>query len=239
MERIHKIIAASGLTSRRKAEEMVKAGEVAVNGTVITELGHLVDPETDKITVRGAGLPKPKDHTYLLYKPRGVVTSMARQNKNERIIADLVANDTSLYPVGRLDKESEGLILVTNNGTLTHKLTHPSFEHAKEYIVTAKFQTGKTKLTAAEIEKKLRAGVKLGDGVARADTVTITAMEPLVAMVITVHEGRHHLIRRMCATLGLDVSRLIRTKIGPIEDKKLTPGTFRLLSKRELQLLSE
>lgn len=237
IERLQKIIAASGLTSRRKAEELITKGRVQVNGHPITDLGSKADTTTDTILVDGVALPTVAHSTYLLYKPRGVVTSTVKQH-NEQVITDLVPSSPRVYPVGRLDKESEGLILLTNDGDLAQRLTHPSFGHLKTYRVILKPEKERTPLTPAEIEKKLLSGVKLGDGKAKAAHVTArTRTDGAIELTLTLSEGRHHLIRRMCATLGYDVVRLIRTEVGSLTFGKLKPGNYRLLSPREISTL--
>jgi 23S rRNA pseudouridine2605 synthase len=232
MERIQKTISATGAASRRGAEELVRLGKVFVNGKKVREVGMLVDPTRDIIKVDGKLLAKVVLVAYLVNKPKGVVCSKARQGK-EQIITDLVPAHPPVYPVGRLDKDSEGLIIVTNNGDLAHALTHPSFDHSKTYEVTVTFE--KEEHPTEWICQKLSKGVKLGDGKAVADKVVATVIrEGSLHLSITVHEGRHHLIRRMCAAIGLNVKRLQRTKISGFTLNGVKPGSYRLIEAHEI-----
>lgn len=236
MERIHKIIAASGLTSRRKAEELIKAGKVSVNGHVIRTLGALADPDQDRIIVLGKPLLKVEKVVYAVNKPKGVISSRQKQGKTP-IVTDLVPPYPPVYPIGRLDKESEGLLLLTNDGALAQQLTHPSFEHRKVYRVECVASTEKP-LDPTRIAGKLQKGVRLGDGVAKADKLSIKPSAGLKTILeIHVHEGRTHLIRRMCAVVGLKVTRLTRTKIGTIDLDKIPRGSYRILNQAEQDAL--
>lgn len=235
MERLQKLIAAAGFASRREAEKLIAAGKVQVNGETVTKLGTQADPTTDSITVNGKKLAQPHRLVYALNKPRGVVTSRARQAK-ERIVTDLVPASPAVYPVGRLDKDSEGLLLLTNDGTLAQRLTHPSFEHQKVYEVTAEWRTYKENPDG--VLQKLKKGVKLGDGLAKADSARLLRQkENEIRLEITLHEGRTHIVRRMCAAVGLKVTRLIRVKIGTIELENITSGKYRLLTDTERSAL--
>lgn len=235
MERLQKVIAASGIASRRQAEVLIQEGRVRVNKKVVREMGVTVDPAVDSIEVNNRPLPKPEQVVYALHKPKGHVTSRLQQGSH-KIITELVPPWPPVYPVGRLDKESEGLILLTNKGDLAHQLTHPSFEHAKEYRVRCGFK--KSDIDLANAVEKLRKGVKLSDGRAVADQVRVVRQdEEGCELVIVVHEGRHHLVRRMCASVGLSVRRLFRTKIATISVDKLRPGQYRLLTAAEVSKL--
>lgn len=232
MERLNKVIAASGIASRRHADDLIREGKVAVNGTIVTELGVKVEPG-DKVTVNGKLLPTPKRVTYALYKPRGVVTSRSQQF-GDRIITDLLPKDPPVYPVGRLDKDSEGLILLTNDGALADRLTHPKFEHEKEYKVI-----GTTTNTVENIQKQLLRGVRLGDGPARADKLSVNlSKNGILELVITVHEGRHHLIRRMCASIDVSIDQLIRTRVSGLLLGTMKPGEWHVLSASEQATLA-
>lgn len=235
-ERLQKIIANSGICSRRAAEELLLKGKVSVNGTYIHELGIKADAHVDKIVVDGRILPKPQSLTYLLYKPKGVVSSTKKQ-KNEKIVTELVPKSPTVYPVGRLDKDSEGLLLLTNNGELANTLSHPSHGHTKTYFVKTRWQDKTKTYTSEEIVKKLLKGVKLGDGLAKADKVEIEAKEGGFELIITVREGRNHLIRRMCATVGLDVLLLRRIRLAHLVLGSLKSGQYRLLSNHEVTTL--
>lgn len=231
-ERIQKVIAASGLASRRGAEDLIKQGRVTVNGKP-AEIGQAVEL-TDRIFVNG----KPVDTAgvatvaYLLNKPVGVVCSTVRQGK-ETIITDLVPKHPPVFPVGRLDRESGGLIILTNDGNLSQTLTHPSFGHKKTYRVGATWKKDTKPHDGAWIRKELLGGVKLGDGKAKADAMTLIAEGDRITMEITVHEGRHHLVRRMCAVLGLAVVSLVRVELSHLALDKLPIGGYRVLTKRE------
>jgi len=234
MERLQKVIANSGLCSRRTAEQYIQEGRVKVDGVVVTTLGTQIDPERGIITVDGKKLPTYLPVVYLLNKPKGIVCSRTPQGKEE-VVTSLVPDFPPVYPIGRLDKESEGAILLTNDGFLTHKLTHPSFQHSKVYRVTV--QAEKT-IDLPAVEHHLLKGVKLGDGKAMADKINSSAIDSQTAtLYITVHEGRNHLIRRMCATLDLNVKRLVRIQIGFITLGSLKPGEYRRLTRQEIQRL--
>jgi len=236
-ERLNKVIAASGIASRRGADELIKAGKVVVGGHRITDLATKVDPSS-AITVAGKPLPRVASVTYMLNKPAGYVTSTARQDA-EKIVTELVPTHPRVVPVGRLDKDSDGLLLMTNDGDLANRMTHPSFGHRKEYRVVCKLEKDVT-LTPETIAEKLKKGVKLGDGKAIADKAEARLMpDGKIIIYMTVHEGRTHLVRRMCATLGLDVTSLRRTAIASLELGTLKPGRYRLLTPDELSRLRQ
>jgi 23S rRNA pseudouridine2605 synthase len=232
-DRLNKVIAASGIASRRKADDLIKAGKVHINGSPVTRLGTLVQPG-DSVFVDGKPLPQPERITYAIYKPRGVVTSRSHQG-NDKIVTDLIPKNPSVYPVGRLDKDSEGLLLLTNDGALADRLTHPKFEHTKVYKVLGR-QSGT--INVLSIRDKLLKGVRLGDGIAKADHVTVSLeKDGILVLVITVHEGRHHLIRRMCASINITVNQLIRTQVSNLKLGELKPGMSRVLTSTDLKLL--
>lgn len=237
MERLQKIIANAGRASRRQAEVLISAGKVTVNGRIVTDLGTKADPETARITVEGLPIISSAPVVYLLNKPKGVVCSRVQQAK-EKLVTELVPNNPPVYPVGRLDRESEGLILLTNQGSLTQRLSHPSFTHPKTYFLVCKFQKGETARTPEWISQQLLKGVRLGDGAAKADKLTVkTLPEQVFTLEITVHEGRKHLLRRMCATIGLEVLLLRRTKFATLKLGNLKPGQYRRLSPTEISNL--
>jgi len=237
-ERLQKLIAAAGLASRREAEAWITAGRVRVNGRVVTDLGSKADLATDTVLVNNRPLPKPQSVTYMVNKPKGVVCSRIRQ-KGEQIITDLVPAFPRVYPVGRLDKDSEGLILLTNDGDLTQRSTHPSFAHTKEYLLHVRWEKNVIPKPLDWIKEQLLKGVRLGDGPAKADKVGIrSGQEGDITLEITVHEGRHHLLRRMCARLGLEVRFLRRTKFGTLSLGTLKPGRYRLLTPEEQKSLA-
>lgn len=234
MERLQKVIAASGVCSRREAEKRISEGRVTVDGALVTQLGSSVDPTHAIILLDGKPLPAPAKVVYLLNKPRGVVCSRVAQSK-EHIVTELVPDNPTVYSVGRLDKESEGALLLTNDGALTHSLTHPSFSQEKTYLVTVE---SAAPIEAATLCLRLEKGVKLGDGKAFADRAQITLFNPTSGrLTLTVHEGRHHLIRRMCATVDLKVRRLIRIRIHTLSLGNLKPGEYRRLTSQEIKKL--
>jgi 23S rRNA pseudouridine2605 synthase len=231
--RIQKAIAHSGLMSRRAAEEAMLEGRVLRNGEPVV-LGDRVDPESDILTLDGAPIPVAPDVvTYLLYKPVGVI-STADDPRGRETVVDLVASEHRLYPVGRLDADSEGLILVSNDGELTHRVTHPSYGITKKYLAEV---TGRpTRATMRQLVQ----GVELDDGPARAESVRLVDSRPgrsLVELVMV--EGRNREVRRMLSAVGHDVTKLVRTAIGPLADPTLEPGASRRLTTAEIKQLLE
>ncbi|MFQ5523169.1 MAG: pseudouridine synthase [Acidimicrobiia bacterium] len=231
--RIQKAIANAGLMSRRAAEEAIRAGRIRVDGR-LARLGDRVDVESQTLTLDGTPVPLDSTlETHLLYKPVGVV-STAKDPQGRTTVIDLVQSSRRLYPVGRLDADSEGLILVSNDGELTHRVTHPRFGITKTYLVVVRPPPKRATL------RRLVAGVELDDGTARAVSAHMVDRakdDALVDMVMV--EGRNREIRRMLAALGHEVRRLVRTAIGPIKDPKLKPGQSRLLSVSEVRQLLE
>jgi 23S rRNA pseudouridine2605 synthase len=235
MERIQKIIAASGVCSRRAAENLITEGRVYINGHKV-ELGQSANP-TDAITVNGRRLPRVQTITYLLNKPKGYVCSNARQG-NEKLVTELVPTYPPVHSIGRLDRESEGLLLLTNDGALSQRLAHPSHGHTKEYRVIASWQHDEPRLPEW-VDMKLLHGVKLGDGMARATNAHSTVLaDGRLLIKISLQEGRNHLVRRMCATIGLDVASLRRTKFATLTLSNLHPGAWRPLTPKELLALA-
>lgn len=231
MERLQKLIAHAGLASRREAEEMIADGRVTVDGQP-AHLGQKIDRETARVEVDGVPLPVAPDLVYyLLNKPQGVV-STAQDTHGRTTVVDLVHADTRVYPVGRLDMESEGLILLTNDGTLAELLTHPRFEVEKTYTVLVEGVPSKERL------RRLRDGVMLDDGPARAASVRVLDTHAGRALLeIVMREGRNREIRRMCEVVELPVIRLVRTAIGPLADHTLAQGEHRRLSMTEVRSL--
>ncbi|WP_419850846.1 pseudouridine synthase [Candidatus Poriferisocius sp.] len=226
-ERIQKVLAAAGVASRRAVEEMVVQGRIAVNGQP-ARLGQRVDPECDTVEVDGIPVGLRADLVYyLLNKPTGVVAT-ASDPQGRPTVVDMVPGEPRVFPVGRLDAYSEGLLLLTNDGGLTHRLTHPSFGIDKEYLAHVEGQPRRGAL------RQLRDGVELEDGTAQA--VAVSLPEPSVIRIV-VHEGRNRLVRRMCEAIGHPVIRLVRTRIGPLADRKLSPGEWRELSRSEVREL--
>lgn len=231
--RLQKVLAQAGVGSRRACEDLIARGKVSVNGSRVTELGTRVDPETAIIHVNGMRVQLDDEHaTLALYKPVGVVTAMS-DPEGRPTIADFLHNQASgLKHVGRLDFDSEGLLLLTNDGELAHRLTHPSYEVTKTYVVHVE-----GRMPAAALQK-LKEGVVLEDGPAKADKVQIMdTLTDQTLVEITLHEGRNRIVRRMFDAIGHPVHRLVRTQIGPIQLRHLKEGKIRTLSKRDVALL--
>ncbi|WP_419846065.1 pseudouridine synthase [Candidatus Poriferisocius sp.] len=226
-ERIQKVLARAGVASRRAVEEMVAEGRITVNGQP-ARLGQRVDPDHDSVAVDGALVGLRADLVYyLLNKPPGAVTT-ASDPQGRPTVVQMVPEEPRVFPVGRLDADSEGLLLLTNDGELTHRLTHPSFGVDKEYLAHVEGRPSRGAL------RRLREGVELDDGAARAMAVSL--LEPSVVRIV-VHEGRNRLVRRMCEAVGHPVLRLVRTRIGPLADRSLAPGEWRELSQTEVRAL--
>ena len=218
-ERLQKLISAAGLCSRRKAEEWLAAGRVTVNG-VTASVGAKADPERDVVEVDGIVLSRPSAHTYImLHKPRGYVTTLSDE-KGRKTVAQLVE-------VGRLDMDSEGLLLLTDDGDLTHQLTHPSHEIQKEYHVRV---TGDVSRALPMLSKPMLVD---GEDMA-ADCVRQIGENTLM---IVIHQGKNRQVRRMCAAAGLIVTRLIRVREGGLLLGNLKRGEWRVLSENEMKLL--
>ena len=235
--RLQKVLANAGLASRRVAEDMINEGRVEVNGKLVVERGMRVDPEHDVIRVDGSRVPPPRRHLYLvLNKPRGVVSTMD-DPEGRRTLADLLvgkvpgrrsANDR-LFHVGRLDTDTEGLLILTNDGDFAHRLAHPSFQVPKTYLAEVEG------LVSPHTLKRLRAGVTLDDGPVKPSAVKImSAVGDKTLVKITLTEGRNRIVRRTMDSVGHPVRRLSRTGIGPVRLGTLKIGEFRELSRDEL-----
>ena len=224
-ERLQKVLARAGIGSRRVCEKLIVDQRVTVNGE-IPELGEKVDPETSQIEVDGLKIGVRQDLVYyLVNKPIGIITTSKDPQKRSTVI-DLVPTHPRVFPVGRLDADTEGLILMTNDGDLTHYLTHPSFGIEKEYLVQVEVKPSRNAI------RQLRQGVELDDGLTAPARVSLVD-EKLLKIVI--HEGRNRQVRRMCESIGHPVIRLVRSRIGPIVDRSLRPGSFRELTNQELR----
>ena len=231
-ERLQKVLAAAGVGSRRACEDLIFRRRVTVNGKV-AKLGDKVDPATAEILVDGQRVITDTKLVYLaMNKPRGVVTSLDDE-KGRTELADFLGQfDQRLFHVGRLDADSEGLLLITNDGELTNKLTHPSYGVAKTYLAEVVGPLPRT------VGRRLQSGVELEDGPAKVDTFKlIDAIGKTAQIEITLHEGRKHIVRRMMDEVGHPVSRLIRTAVGPIRLGDMRPGGFRRLSNAEVSAL--
>jgi len=224
-ERLQKVLAAVGLGSRRTCEELIADGLVTVDGEVAV-LGRRVHPDTAHIEVNGVPLSvRPGLVHYLLNKPARVVTT-ADDPQGRPTVVGLVPDAPRVFPVGRLDADTEGLLLLTNDGDLTHRLTHPSFGVDKEYLAEVEGTPSRAAL------RRLREGIELDDGLTAPARISLV---PPNALRIVIHEGRNRQVRRMCAAVGHPVSRLVRVRIGPLTDRRLAPGEWRLLTPAEVR----
>lgn len=229
-ERLQKVMAHSGIASRRQCEELIRTGQVRVNGKKVTELGTKVDPSTDRIEVQGAVLRGKEPLIYLvLNKPAGYITSV-KDEKGRRTVMELLPRvKVRVYPVGRLDYDSEGLVLLTNDGRLAHELMHPRYSIPKTYLVEVKGQI------TDEALQMLRVGVALDDGMtkkAKVNLVTRSAQRSM--MRITIFEGRNRQVRRMYEHVGFSVVKLARISLGPLHLGSLSVGKSRRLTEEEI-----
>jgi 23S rRNA pseudouridine2605 synthase len=231
-ERLQKVLAAAGVGSRRACEDLIFRRRVTVNGKV-AKLGDKVDPSTAEILVDGQRVITDTKLVYIaMNKPRGVVTSLDDE-KGRRELADFLDQfDQRLFHVGRLDADSEGLLLITNDGELTNKLTHPSYGISKTYLAEVMGPLPRN------VGRQLLGGVELEDGPAKVDAFKLVdALGKTAQIEIVIHEGRKHIVRRMMDAVGHPVTRLIRTAVGPIRLGDLRPGGFRHLSQAEVTAL--
>jgi len=226
-ERLQKVLARTGIGSRRVCEDLIAEGRVTVNGTV-AELGRRVDPEVDRVEVDGVPISVREGLVhYLLNKPAGVVTT-ASDPQGRPTVVELVPAEPRVFPVGRLDAETEGLLLLTNDGDLTHRLTHPSFGVEKEYLALVEGTPSAGSL------RRLREGIELDDG---RTAPARASLQPPSSLTLVIHEGRNRQVRRMCEAIGHPVQRLVRVRIGPIADRQLAPGSWRPLTQDEVRAL--
>jgi pseudouridine synthase len=228
--RLQKVLAAAGLGSRRHCEELIGEGRVEVDGEIVRRYGARVDPNRQIIKVDGKRIPASQDLVYLaLNKPAGVLTTMS-DDRGRRTISDLLGDQAErLYHVGRLDYETEGLMLLTNDGELAHRLMHPRHGVPKTYLADVPGPIPK------DLGRRLMTGIELEDGVASADKFRVVQRAGARALVeITLHEGRKHIVRRLLAAAGHPVSRLVRTRVGPVALGDLRPGTSRPLTVAEV-----
>jgi len=224
--RLNKIIADAGITSRRGADELIESGRVTVDGVAIREMGSKFDPALVKVAVDGETITLSMTKSYLaLHKPKGVLSTMFDPDGRPSLSDFIDLRKERLFHVGRLDKDSEGLILLTNDGDLTFRATHPSFGLEKTYIINfdGKLPTG--------VEKTLLKGIELEDGMGR--VLNFKELSP-TWIEVTIHEGRYHIIRRLMEAVEVDVLRLIRTKFGPISLGDTPEGRWRDLNSGEL-----
>ncbi|SDI29605.1 23S rRNA pseudouridine2605 synthase [Actinokineospora alba] len=228
--RLQKVLSSAGVASRRAAEDLIDQGRVSVDGKVVREQGMRVDPQTAVIHVDGARVIVRDDRVYLaLNKPKGVLSTMDDE-RNRPCVGDYVRDRADkLFHVGRLDADTEGLLLLTNDGDLAHRLMHPSFEVLKTYLAEVPGPVGR------DVGKRLRDGVMLEDGPARVDSFRMVdnfAGKALVEVVL--HEGRKHIVRRMLEEVGHPVLKLVRTQIGDVYLGNQRPGSIRSLNRPEV-----
>jgi 23S rRNA pseudouridine2605 synthase len=230
-ERLQKVLAQAGLGSRRACEVLIEAGRVEVNGDVAV-LGRRVDTEHDRVTVDGVTIPvRPGLVYYLLNKPPRVMTT-AHDPEGRPTVVDLVPAEPRVFPVGRLDWDTEGLLLLTNDGPLAHALTHPSQGVPKTYLAEVGGAPSRGTL------RRLREGVDLDDGRTAPAKARLAQTTPTgAALEIVIHEGRNRQVRRMCEAVGHPVRRLVRTRFGPLRDHSLAPGQWRALTQAEIRAL--
>ncbi|KIL44241.1 23S rRNA pseudouridine(2605) synthase RluB [Jeotgalibacillus soli] len=233
MERLQKVIAHAGVASRRKAEELIQAGKVKVNGTVIKELGVKVGP-SDKIEVEGIKIERENRVYFLLYKPTGIISAV-NDDKKRKVVTDFFPHvQERIYPVGRLDYDTSGLLLLTNDGEFAHLLTHPKYEIHKTYVARVKG------LVSRESLRKLERGIKLEDGMtapANAKVLSADKKKDKTIIEITIHEGRNRQVRRMFDAIGHPVQKLKRERYAFLNLAGLNAGDARELTPHEVKQL--
>lgn len=234
MERLQKVMSRAGVASRRKSEDIIEAGRVKVNGEVVTELGTKVNPGKDVIEVDGEKIEREELVYILLNKPEGYVTTVDDPQNRPTVIDLLPGVEQAVHPVGRLDMDAEGLLLLTNDGDLTYALTHPSHEVTKTYIATVKGIPNQSKLDA------LQRGIELKDGwTASAEAKIVAELNNEAIVSLEIHEGRKHQVKRMWKAVGHPVKELKRTRFGPLDLEGVSEGQYRELSKSELKKLKQ
>ena len=233
MERLQKVIAQSGYTSRRKAEKLIEEGKVKVNGQVVTKLGTKVS-ENDTIEVNQIPLEREQPVYFLLYKPSGVISSV-RDDKGRKVVTDYFENvEERIYPIGRLDYDTSGVLLLTNDGDFANLLMHPKYEIDKEYIAKIKGIPPREKI------KQLEKGVQLEDGKtapAKAKVLSIDKKKKTAVVRLIIHEGRNRQVRRMFEAIGHPVKKLKRERYGFLDVKGMNPGEYRELTPKEVNQL--
>ncbi|HEY5854247.1 MAG TPA: pseudouridine synthase [Aldersonia sp.] len=236
--RLQKVLAQAGVASRRAAEQMIAAGRVEVDGRIVTEQGLRIDPDTAVVRVDGTRIVVREELVHLaLNKPRGWQSTMSDDLGRPcvgDIVAERVAAGQRLFHVGRLDADTEGLLLLTNDGELAHRLMHPSYEVSKTYLATVDGEV------LRPVAKQLREGVELDDGLAEVDRFTVLEVGEGRSLVrVVLHEGRKHIVRRLLEAVGHPVTRLVRTNVGPVALGDQRPGTLRVLGRTEVGKLYE
>jgi 23S rRNA pseudouridine2605 synthase len=231
--RLQRVLAAAGLGSRRACEQLIEEGRVEVDGKKVVVQGMRVDPKKAVIKVDGLRIASAPNHVYIvLNKPKGVVSTMSDPEGRPSLQEYVGDREARLFHVGRLDADTEGLILLTNDGDLAHRLSHPSFEVEKTYLAEV------TGPVARDVGKRLKQGVELEDGLVQIDSFRLISQVGSRVMVeVKLHEGRKHVVRRALAEVGHPVSQLVRTDLGPISLGNLRPGKQRKLSQQEIGAL--
>jgi 23S rRNA pseudouridine2605 synthase len=228
--RLQKLLAQSGVASRRACESLIADGRVEVDGSVVTQLGARVDPETAVVRVDGRRLPVASAHIYLAAnKPRGVVSSMADERGRPDLRTLVADRSERLFHIGRLDTDTDGLLILTNHGDFAHRLAHPSYELTKTYVATV------AGTVRPRVRRQLLGGVSLADGPVTVDGFRVLSSNAGRSIVeVVIHEGRKHVVRRLLAEVGHPVQRLTRTAIGPVQLGTLQVGSVRPLTSAEL-----
>lgn len=232
-ERLQKYLARCGVASRRDAEELIASGSVTVNGQTVTEMGIKVNPKTDRVQVAGRAVSPVDEFIYIAFnKPRGVVTTASDPQGRKTVVSLIKGPKSRIFPVGRLDYDTQGLLLLTNDGDVSHALTHPSHLVEKTYLAEVAGKVNSDDL------KRLSQGVELEDGPTSPAKVRLVATSgPYCVVELKIHEGRNRQVRRMCQAIGHPVRGLIRTKFGPIALGPLSEGKWRYLAKDEIEQL--
>jgi len=222
--RLNKYLALGGVVARRQADELIAAGKVRVNGEVVEKLGTQIDPEHDTVTVSGQKVrPEKQNVIYLLNKPSGVITT-AKDPQGRKTVLDFVPKKPRVFPCGRLDEDTVGLVVLTNDGNLCYQLTHPKFAHKKEYRVVGQSNDPQKSW------EKLHDQLVLKDGPIKADKLTLNKISRRkIDFLITIHEGRNRLVRRMCAAVGIEIHHLARIALGKYQLGDLAPGKYQLV----------
>ncbi|WP_096188578.1 pseudouridine synthase [Evansella halocellulosilytica] len=235
MERLQKVIAQAGITSRRKAEQLITEGKVKVNGSIVTELGTKVDVSQDEVIVNGVPLEKEEPVYFLLYKPTGVISSV-KDDKQRKVVTDYIEAEQRIYPIGRLDYDTSGLILLTNDGEFANTLMHPKYNISKTYI--AKIEG----IPDRQIVRKLERGIMLDDrktAPAKAKVIKSDRKKGTSIVELTIHEGRNRQVRRMFEAVGHPVIKLKREQYGFLNLQGLNAGEYRELKPHEVKQLRE
>ncbi len=234
-ERLQKVLARAGVGSRRVCEDMIDEGRISVNGKVVRVQGMRIDPLTAVIAIDGRRIDITNDKvTYAMNKPFGVITAMT-DDRNRPTVGDMIGDlAAGLVHVGRLDQDTEGLLLLTTDGELAHRLAHPSYQVKKTYLAQVSGSVNR------DVSRRLRKGVELEDGPVKVDEFQVMDTHAGQSVVeVVLHEGRKHIVRRLLAEVGLPVSRLTRTAIGPIELARMRSGSIRRLTRTEVGALHD